>query len=59
MITTAQLARELHTSQRNIQNRILRLRLNVERVGNAFVLTKAQADAVRELGVVKAKPVVK
>lgn len=47
MITTQQLAKELGTSQRNIQNRILRLRLTVERVGNAFVLTAKQADAIR------------
>ncbi len=48
MITTQQLARELGISQRAIQNRILRLGLNLERVGIAFVLTTAQAERVRK-----------
>jgi len=53
LITTAQLAKELRTNQRNIQNRITRLLAlriinNVQRVGNAFVLTQRQADAVRD-----------
>jgi len=47
MVTTAQLARELGINQRAVQNRILRLGLKVERVGNSFVLTKLQADLVR------------
>jgi len=47
VITTAQLAKELGINQRAVQNRILRLGLKVERVGNSFVLTKAQAELVR------------
>lgn len=47
MITTQQLAKELHISQRAIQNRILRLGLSVQKAGNAFVLTQKQAEAIR------------
>ena len=48
VITTIQLARELRITQRAIQNRILRLGLKVQRVGNAFVLSHKQAEAVRQ-----------
>ena len=48
MITTAKLAKELGINQRAIQNRILRLGIKPQRAGNAFVLTKEQADKVRQ-----------
>lgn len=53
MITTQQLAKELGISQRAIQNRILRLRIEVQRAGNAFILTHEQAEKVRNYSLPK------
>lgn len=53
LITTAQLAAELGIQQRAIQNRILRLRIRPQRVGNSFALTERQAQAVRDYDVFK------
>lgn len=47
MTTTATLAIELGLTQYAIQKRITALGLTPNRVGKAFVLTRSQADKVR------------
>mgnify|MGYP001568632066 CR=1 FL=1 len=52
MITTQQLATELKIGQRSIQHRIYRLGLKVQRAGNTYILTREQAQRVRDFNMI-------